>query len=753
MRILAKEKISAHRYKTPEGYLVCVDAILARTGKQQYRHNELFSDSSKDDIVDVDRPYEEVFNEKTIASFENKPFVNEHPHEDVNVYNHRDYAVGFVRDVHEGQVDGEPVLLGNIIVTDEEAIADIESGNKLELSCGYDCDIADEENLCQRNIRGNHVALCKAGRAGIARIIDSKVEDSKVYIVYGEESGYMKEFKTLPEARKFIKETEKFDKRNGIEDQYYIETEVRDSVEDSIEDADERLYPELKKIAEEYNLAKKGQSNSKTTNSDLRYINKKHEVASDLRNKLLKEWNSVVNTLSKTYQLILGKEPSLIKVEEFKKMLKGEKHKNDSMEEIVKDKLENKQVKVRIKFDSNKEANDALKMLHRKEDFIDSDLIFDDTVEVLTTDVLVDTLKKALKMYFIKNIKVIDSEEIMEDGRLIEPEEKYVKEFERMIQKIGFKIVSTGKTLLGRSHYQVITNQKGYDDSDLKQFSKELGKIANTMRNWEIPMTYNVGLQYDTYISAGIDLDKQWVNDSIEDSQVEDEAIYMYIADPDDTDDKEIIDRAKSNGLKLEKSGGLTKVIGDLSQLAKALKMLKEDVVAYSKQPRSIIKKVKDSTETTKSLDTVKLINIIKATKSTKDSCKDDMELSAKTSEELDNLMKQYQKKHHDWKFGEIKKDKGLYRCSVVKDSKVKDGKKYTITFALNGSSKETKDFNTLEEFDRYLSKNQIGWDYVWIYSIVSNTGYEHKEIKAKKWTDVRQKVYKTVLMLDSKVK
>ena len=33
--------------------------------------------------------------------------------------------------------------------------------------------INDEENPCQRNIRGNHVALCQQGRAGIARIVDS----------------------------------------------------------------------------------------------------------------------------------------------------------------------------------------------------------------------------------------------------------------------------------------------------------------------------------------------------------------------------------------------------------------------------------------------------------------------------------------------------------------------------------------------------------------------------------------------------
>ena len=43
------------------------------------------------------------------------------------------------------------------------------------------------------------------------------------YVVYGEESGEMKEFRTLKEAKNFIKETKKFDKRNGIEDNYYIE--------------------------------------------------------------------------------------------------------------------------------------------------------------------------------------------------------------------------------------------------------------------------------------------------------------------------------------------------------------------------------------------------------------------------------------------------------------------------------------------------------------------------------------------------
>ena len=68
------------------------------------------------------------------------------------------------------------------------------------------------------------------------QVKDSNIEDSKWYIVYGEESGYMEEFKTLAEAKKFIKEAQKFDKRQGIEDKYYIEVEVHDSMEDSVED-------------------------------------------------------------------------------------------------------------------------------------------------------------------------------------------------------------------------------------------------------------------------------------------------------------------------------------------------------------------------------------------------------------------------------------------------------------------------------------------------------------------------------------
>ena len=199
MKFLSKVKLSNRRYKTPEGYLVCVDSIIARTGKQEYLKSEIFQDSNDDSVIQIDRPKSEVLSPSTIASFENKPLVDEHPDEDVNVDNYRDYAIGFARDVRASKLDDVDILIANLIFTDPEAIAEIESGEKTELSCGYDCDILGEgDNLYQANIRGNHIALCKAGRAGIARIQDSSSKETKEAV----DSCYSEKLKDLsPEER------------------------------------------------------------------------------------------------------------------------------------------------------------------------------------------------------------------------------------------------------------------------------------------------------------------------------------------------------------------------------------------------------------------------------------------------------------------------------------------------------------------------------------------------------------------------
>lgn len=183
MRFLVTEKLGPHKFKTPEGYLICTDAILSRTGKQEYKRCELFGDTCEDPdkIVNVERTDDEVFSDKAMASFENKAVCIEHPDHDVNAENHNELAVGFVRDIHKGEDNGKPVMMGTLVITDKDAVEAVESGEYKELSCGYDCDIDDNDEPCQRNIRGNHVALCKQGRAGIARIVDS-VDDAGIKV-------------------------------------------------------------------------------------------------------------------------------------------------------------------------------------------------------------------------------------------------------------------------------------------------------------------------------------------------------------------------------------------------------------------------------------------------------------------------------------------------------------------------------------------------------------------------------------------
>lgn len=191
MKILTKEKLSDNRYLTEEGYLVCTNAILARTGSQIYLKNELF-DTNDDSEIKVIRLSDQVFDERTIASFENKPVTIEHPKYFVNNENYKQLSVGFVRDVARKNINGKDLLVGNLIITDKEAIDVIKNGKKY-LSCGYDCDIVERDGkFYQENIRGNHVALCDNPRAGITMIRDNKnlISDKTKTMIYFFRNGH-----------------------------------------------------------------------------------------------------------------------------------------------------------------------------------------------------------------------------------------------------------------------------------------------------------------------------------------------------------------------------------------------------------------------------------------------------------------------------------------------------------------------------------------------------------------------------------
>ena len=271
MKILVAEKLSEHRYKTPEGYLICVDSILARTGKQTYKRSEIFGDSENDGLIEVDRKAEEVFSPETMASFENKPICVEHPNVDVNSGNISEFAVGFVRDIHKGEYEGEPVMLGTLVITDAKTVEEIEEGKHTDLSCGYDCDIDDSENPQQRNIRGNHVALCEQGRAGIARIMDSVKDEESTYteVTKNLEKEAKKDMSWLDavvkEKKEEIKDYVPFPKKDALNKSNGLEEIKRiiNNKDNTFEDTEgmiyltEKAYNDIKVVIKIYGITQK----------------------------------------------------------------------------------------------------------------------------------------------------------------------------------------------------------------------------------------------------------------------------------------------------------------------------------------------------------------------------------------------------------------------------------------------------------------------------------------------------------------
>ena len=59
-------RISANIIETPEGYLVCKNVPIARTGVQKYRGLE-FGGEHSNEMYDVVRPKDEVFSKAAVA--------------------------------------------------------------------------------------------------------------------------------------------------------------------------------------------------------------------------------------------------------------------------------------------------------------------------------------------------------------------------------------------------------------------------------------------------------------------------------------------------------------------------------------------------------------------------------------------------------------------------------------------------------------------------------------------------------------
>jgi hypothetical protein len=181
--------LSGNIARNDHGFVICKDAVIGRTGYQDYRVSQLSKTQLRDlglldrfndpdEVVSVFRSPEEVFSDATIASFEGMTVTDNHPKDFVDSENNADLQRGHVQNIRRGDTplsNGDLPMLGDIIITDPDLGEDVLQRRKRELSCGYTYKLAwDGNRLSQENIIGNHVAVVDRGRAGAeARINDS----------------------------------------------------------------------------------------------------------------------------------------------------------------------------------------------------------------------------------------------------------------------------------------------------------------------------------------------------------------------------------------------------------------------------------------------------------------------------------------------------------------------------------------------------------------------------------------------------
>lgn len=148
--------------RTSQGYLKA-DALATRTG--------IFKYQKPDGTVQYElRTPEEVFNHESLDSLAEVPVTNEHPQQPLNLDNTKHHQVGYTGS--EISKFSNFVKAG-VTITDPKTIGEIEQG-KNQLSGGYLCDLemtpgtyqGQRYDAIQRNIRYNHLAIVKNGRAG-----------------------------------------------------------------------------------------------------------------------------------------------------------------------------------------------------------------------------------------------------------------------------------------------------------------------------------------------------------------------------------------------------------------------------------------------------------------------------------------------------------------------------------------------------------------------------------------------------------
>lgn len=155
--------IRDYHFDDQTGFLYVYRVPIAGAMVQKY----VKSDGSEE--MEAKLP-EEILSDATVSSANSKPVTDGH-HGLVTKDNSHDLLKGFT--ASNGHVEGN-MLYNDITITDPNLISQIKSGDKRELSIGFETQMdptsgtynGAKYDAVQRNIRINHVAVVPKGRAG-----------------------------------------------------------------------------------------------------------------------------------------------------------------------------------------------------------------------------------------------------------------------------------------------------------------------------------------------------------------------------------------------------------------------------------------------------------------------------------------------------------------------------------------------------------------------------------------------------------
>lgn len=166
------EKISDNIGETPEGFLICKNVSLARTGLMEYENIGQMEGNSNE-ILYIGHSSDVLSSEATISSFEGKSITLEHPNDMLSPDNIKDHSVGHIQNVHFDEES--QTLVADLVIITVDAIKLVKNGLR-EVSCGYWADVVQNSDGTGTltNVIGNHLALVANGRCGSKCSINDK---------------------------------------------------------------------------------------------------------------------------------------------------------------------------------------------------------------------------------------------------------------------------------------------------------------------------------------------------------------------------------------------------------------------------------------------------------------------------------------------------------------------------------------------------------------------------------------------------